>query len=114
MTNIIQLNEEDLQSALKVWLKDAIHEIKNIQESVPLPDRIDKEEVKKMTGKSDQWIYQKTMKNCSDPLPFMKFGRQLVFSRKEIQSYIDSHTMAPISPESVMSEMLQKAAKRRI
>jgi predicted DNA-binding transcriptional regulator AlpA len=114
MTNIVQLNFEDLETAIKVCLRDAIHEIKSIPEPEPLPDRIDKNSVKKMTGKSDQWVYQKTTKNCKDPLPFQKFGRELVFSRKAIQEYIDSHTKGTPSPDSVISERLSKSAKRKL
>jgi predicted DNA-binding transcriptional regulator AlpA len=67
-----------------------------------------------MTGKSDQWVYQKTTKNAKDPLPFQKFGRELVFSRKAIQEYIDNHTKSILSPESIMTARLQESAKKKL
>jgi predicted DNA-binding transcriptional regulator AlpA len=114
MTNIVQLNFEDLQIAIKDCLRDAIDEIKSIPEPAPLPDRIDRGIVKQMTGKSDQWVYQKTTKNAKDPLPFQKFGRELVFSRKEIQEYIDSHTKVIPSSDKIMSDQLQKSANKKL
>lgn len=114
MTSIIQMNYEDLQTAIKDCLRDAITEIKTIPAPEPIPDKIDKDVVKQMTGKGDQWIYQKTMKNCSDPLPCEKFGRRLVFSRKAIQEYIDSHTKAITRPADVMSDRLAESAKKKL
>lgn len=108
------MNFEDLQIAIKDCLRDAIHEIKNIPEPEPLQDRIDKNTVRQMTGKSNQWVYQKTTKGCKDPLPFQKFGRELVFSRKAIQEYIDSHTLSTPSPDAVMTDRLQKSAKKKL
>ena len=114
MTNIVQLNFEDLETAIKVCLRDAIHEIKSIPEPEPRPDRIDKNTVREMTGKSDQWVYQKTTKGCKDPLTFQKFGRELVFSRKAIQEYIDSHTLSTPSPDRIMADRLASSAKKKL
>lgn len=113
MTNIIQLDEKDLQSAFKIWAKEAYHEIRAIPVLEPISDKIDFDEVKRMTGKSDQWVYQKTMRNSIDPLPFKKFNRRLVFSRKAIQEYIDSHTTAPASLDAIMTAKLAESAKNK-
>jgi predicted DNA-binding transcriptional regulator AlpA len=67
-----------------------------------------------MTGKSDQWVYQKTTKGCKDPLPFEKFGRELVFSRKAIQEYIDSHTRPIFRYSDVMADRLSESGKKKI
>lgn len=114
MTTILQLSQEDLRTEIKNCLRESIEEIKNIPAPVSLPDRIDKEGVKQMTGKGNQWIYSKTMKVCKDPLPFEKFGKTLVFSRKKIQKYIDDHTKPLPTAGDVMTDRLAKSAKKHL
>jgi len=114
METIIQLNQEDLKSALKDWLKDTVHELKTIPEKEPLPDQIDLKEVRRMTGKGNSWLYQRTMPKCKDPIPHKTFGRHLIFSRKEIQEYIDSHSKAIFSPNQIMTDRLQESAKKKV
>ena len=113
MTTLIQFERNDLQDLIESSIQKAISELTR-STSEPLQDRIDKEIVKQMTGKGNQWVYQKTMKNCSDPLPCEKFGRQLVFSRKAIQEYIDSHTKPISRPAEIMSERLAESAKKKL
>lgn len=114
MTTILQLSQEDLRAEIKSCLRESIEEIKSIPATVPLPDRINKEGVKQMTGKGDQWIYSKTMKVCKDPLPFEKFGKTLVFSRKKIQKYIDDHTKPLPTAGDIMEDRLSRSAKKHL
>lgn len=113
MNTILQVEKSDLQEIIKECVQEAIREAQP-QRPEPLQDRIDKEEVKLMTGQGDSWIYKKTMKGCKDPLPFQKFGKRLVFSRKAIQEYIKSHTKDASNADDVMSDRLAKSAKKRL
>jgi predicted DNA-binding transcriptional regulator AlpA len=110
MSNPFEILEQRL-SNIELLLLDMKHPVK---ESEPLSDRIDKEVVKAMTGQGEAWIYSKTYKGCADPLPFEKFGKKLVFSRKAIQEYIDQHTKRVLKTDEVMSDKLAKSAKRHL
>jgi predicted DNA-binding transcriptional regulator AlpA len=88
--------------------------INRTEKTEPPQDRIDKEGVKQMTGQSNSWIYKKTMPKCKDPLPHEKFGKRLVFSRKSIQEYIDSHTKSIHTSDMIMTERLARVAKKRL
>ena len=113
METILQLNKAYLQELIESSIKKAISGI-SLPKQEPLPYRIDKNTVIQMTGKSNQWVYQKTTKGSKDPLPFQKFGRQLVFSRIAIQEFIDSHTLSTPSTEKVMTDKLQESAKKKL
>ena len=110
MSNPFEIIEARL-SNIENLLLDLKHPVK---ESEPLSDHIDKEVVKAMTGQGDAWIYSKTYKGCTDPLPFEKFGKRLVFSRKAIQEYIDQHTQRIPKPYEVISDKLAKSAKKHL
>lgn len=112
MTTILQIDKDDLQEIVKEVVREALSEV---QTPMPEPsDRIDKNEVKRMTGQGDSWVYKKTYKGCPDPLPYQKFGKRLVFSRKAIQEYIDAHTKTMASADEIMSDRLAESAKKRL
>ena len=115
MTTILQVEKNDLQEIIRDCVRQAVNEM---QEARPVPqplsDRIGTEDVKEMTGQGDSWVYKKTYKGCPDPLPCEKFGKKLIFSRKAVQQYIDSHTKPVISAGEVMDDRLSKIAKRHL
>lgn len=112
MTSIIQLDRNELKELIDEAVRVAINETKHPKPE-PTPDQIDKDEVKRMTGQGSSWIYKHTMQGCSDPLPFKKFGKRLVFSRKEIQAYIESHTKQVQRGDDIMNDRLARSAKNK-
>ena len=112
MTTIIQLERTELQELIEASVQKAVSEA-ILPKPEFLQDRItDIEEVKSIVNQVESWIYKHTMKNCPDPLPHQKFGKRLVFSRKAIQEYIESHTKQPASYEDIMTESLAKSAQK--
>ena len=112
---LLQVDEDDLKLIVKECVKQAVYEIEAARKvEQPLPDRIDINSVMQMTGQGESWIYKKTMKGCPDPLPFEKFGKRLVFSRKAIQEYIDDHTKPITTSDTVMAAQLSKVANKHL
>lgn len=70
-----------------------------------LPDRIGVDDVEEETGLSKSTIYKLTM---DKKLPCSKFGKQLVFSRKEIRQWLEANTIT----KDVKGEVGLRLAKR--
>ena len=111
MTNIVQLDYNDLQTAIKNCFRESIEEIKNIPNPEPLPDRISLSEACELTGSSKSQIYKLTMLN---EIPHQKFGKRLVFSRKELNEWMESKTVSPLSQSDEMDNRLAKSAKKQL
>jgi excisionase family DNA binding protein len=111
MTTILQMTQEDLRAEIKNCLRESIEEIKNLPTPEPLPDRITLFEACELTGFSKSQIYKSTMLN---EIPFQKFGKRLVFSRKGLTEWMERNTIsAPIAGD-IMDERLAKSAKRQL
>ena len=116
MTQIIQLDYEDLQTAIKNCLRESIEEIKSIPAPEPLSDRIGLDEACIELGTKEKpvskaQVYKLTMLN---EIPHEKYGKRLVFSRKALVEWMDSRTVKKISVSEVMSDRLAKSAKRHL
>lgn len=111
MTQIIQLDYEDLQTAIKNCLRESIDEIKRIPAPNPLPDRCSLDDASEITNLSKAQLYKETMNGT---IPHEKYGKRLVFSRKALVEWIDSRTVKKISASDVMSDKLAKSAKRHL
>jgi excisionase family DNA binding protein len=110
MTNIVQLDFNDLQTAIKDCLRDAIAEIKAIPEPQKIPDRCTLAEACEVTHLSKSAIY----KLCMDgAIPFEKYGRRSIFSRKALNEWMTARTIQPATPDQIMTERLQKSAKKK-
>lgn len=72
-----------------------------------LNDRIDLSEACNLTGLRKSSIYRLSMDN---KIPFQKYGKRLVFSRKNLLEWIDSRTIG--TPE--VSESLKAAALKKL
>jgi len=76
-----------------------------------LSDRISLDEACEITGLLKPTIYKCTMgKN----IPFQKFGKRLVFSRKELLEWMKSRTISPDSIIETIDMNLQKSAKKHL
>jgi len=108
---IIQVTYEELTTAVRNCLLEAINEIK----SLPTPDEINDRcllpEACEITGLSRSMIYKLSM---DDSIPRQRYGgRRLVFSRKELKKWMTSRTVTPVSVDTVMSNNLQQSAKKK-
>jgi len=111
MTQIVQLNYEDLQTAIKDCLRDAIAEIKAIPEPEKPSDRMTLPEACEFTGLSRSLLYKMSMDGA---IPRQKYCKRLVFSRKSLSEWIEARTVSTASPESIMSDRLSESAKKHI
>jgi hypothetical protein len=115
MTQIVQLDYNDLQTAIKNCLRDSIEEIKKIPNRDPLPDRIGLDEAcielgTKEKPASKAQVYKLTMLN---EIPHQKFGKRLIFSRKELKIWMDQRTTTKQNTEEAAISHLQKEANKR-
>jgi excisionase family DNA binding protein len=110
MIQIIQLNAEDLRAEIKNCIIESIEELKTVplNRDEDLPDRCYMEEACKITGFSESKIYKETMKRT---IPFEKYGKRLVFSRKKLFDWMESRTKR--SPGIAMAENMAKKLNRR-
>jgi len=111
MTQIIQLNYDELQTVIKDCLRDAIAEIKTIPEPEPIPDRCTLPEACQITGLSKSLLYKMSMDGT---IPREKYGKRLVFSRKTLNEWVKTRTVQLSTPEQIMSDRLAQSAKKKI
>ena len=110
MTTLEDLMDEILRPIIKNCFLESLEEIKSLSAQIDKPDKCTITEAEEVTGLKRSAIYKKTMKG---DIPFGKFGRRLVFSRTELQVWIDSQTIRKPSNEEVISNQLQTVAKKR-
>ena len=111
MTNIVQLDFTDLQTAIKDCLRDAIAEIKAIPDPPKLPDRCTLPEACEITGLSRSLLYKLSM---DGEIPKQKYGRRLVFSRKALNEWVQARTVSIANPDNIIYDRLQKSAKKKL
>jgi predicted DNA-binding transcriptional regulator AlpA len=114
MTTIIQLERTELQELIEASVQKAVSEAILPRLESPQDRITDIEKVKSIINQGESWIYKHTMKNCPDPLPHQKFGKRLVFSRKQLEEWRDQRTSMMPTPDEIMSDRLSKSAKKRL
>lgn len=104
-----QMTASDLQILIQRSVSESLQQIKaDIRQ--PIPDKIDVYEVSRMTGLRRSVIYVKTSRK---QIPHAKFGKRLVFSRHEIERWMESRTVRPVSADEKMSKHLSGLARNR-
>lgn len=111
MTQIVQFDYEELQIVIKNCLRDAIDEIKSIPTAEELSDRCNLPETCELTNQSKSQVYKLTMLN---EIPFQKYGKRLVFSRKSLLAWMEKRTISAPSAGDVMTDRLSKSAKKHL
>lgn len=111
MTTILQMNQEDLRTEIKNCLRESIDEIKRIPSPEPLPDRITLFEACELTNQSKGQVYKLTMLN---EIPFQKFGKRLVFSRKKLFEWMESRTISTSKDSEIITGRVSAAAKKHL
>jgi hypothetical protein len=115
MTNLVQLNYDDLQAALKSCLREAINEFRELPTQPEKPDKIDFPEALKHCGERGIKISEsKGRKMCMDgKMPCIgRFGRRLVFSRKMLDKWLDEQTIPHQQLDSVGTAVQLSARKK--
>jgi len=107
MITYIQIDREEFRAELRSLLMETLNEIKNTPSSVE-QDEGGIELAEEILGKKRSTIYK------DGSIPSKKFGKRLVFSRKELISYLQSQTIRKQSPVDAASRNLQKQAQKRL
>lgn len=110
MTTIIQLNQDELRAEIRTQFRELFEEIKSLP-PVPVPDRLNLPEASELTRLSKSQIYKLTMLG---EIPCQKFGRRLIFSRKQLLKWIDERTISAINEGDQVAEQLAKEAKKHL
>lgn len=108
---ILQMNEKDLQAVFKRCFRESIEEIKSLPSPEPLPDRITLSEACELTNQSKSQVYKLTMLN---EIPYQKFGKRLVFSRRALKEWMENNTISAPLAGNVMESRLAKFAKKHL
>jgi predicted DNA-binding transcriptional regulator AlpA len=111
MTNLVQLDYNDLQTAIKNCLRESIEEIKSIPAPASLPDRISLIEACELTGFSKSQMYK--LSHLGE-IPKSHYGKKLIFSRKSILEWRENRTISATPAGEVMENRLAKTAKRHL
>jgi excisionase family DNA binding protein len=111
MTQIYQLDLDDLKTVVRTCFLDVIQDIKNIPTPEQIQDRVLFPEACEITGISESLMRKLCMKN---EVPFERYGgRRLIFSRRELESWMESRTVKPDNPNEIMVDHLTREAKKR-
>lgn len=111
MVQIVQFNYEELQIVVKNCLIDAIQEIRSIPTPEEISDRCTLPEACEITGLSRSLLYKLSM---DGEIPRLKYGRRLIFSRKALNEWVQARTVSTANSDNIMSDRLQKTAKKRV
>lgn len=76
----------------------------------PLSDRITVDEAMTLTGLTRSSLYKLTMTNG---IPFSKYGKRLIFSRKDLNEWIRNRTVPAGRAEAEMSRRLAAVTSRK-
>ena len=74
-------------------------------------DRCQLKDACEITGLSKAAIYKLTSQR---KLPHAKFGSRLIFSRRQLTNWVESHTISPTLKEDEMIDNLVKSAKKHL
>lgn len=91
--------------------REVVDRINRPEKIEPLPDRISLHEACGITGSSKSQIYKMTMLN---EIPFAKYGKRLIFSRKSLTEWLEARTISAPSAGDVMTQRLAKSAKKHL
>lgn len=111
MKTLMQLDYNELREVVKDCFKEVIIEMKEQPALPELPDMIGPEEVMEITGRKKSWLYKQTM---TGGIPCKKFGKRLVFSRKQLLEWMESHTITKTNPEITAATNLAKEARKKL
>jgi excisionase family DNA binding protein len=110
MTTILQINSSELHDVVKRCFLESITELKNLSPQVEQSDRLTIDEAIEITGLRRSVIYKMT---CEKAIPFSKYGKRLVFSRRDLLAWVESRTIKTLDTEGTMCNQLAKVANQK-
>jgi hypothetical protein len=115
MTTLVQMNYDDLQQAFKNCLREAINEFKELPLQPELPDNMGIDEAviflnQNGTPYKKSQIYKGT---SNGSIPVRKFGKKLVFSRKQLRAWLDKQTVQKVTSSQIMAQHLAREANKK-
>ena len=111
MVNIIQLDKNELRAALSEMMREILVSLQKESKAPVLNDRITSiKDVEVLTGLKKSVIYKLT---ASRNIPHSRFGKKLVFSRKELLDWVESNTVNVPNPGNEAATFLGKQARQR-
>lgn len=111
---IIQLEKNELEDLVKNCVRSVMAE--NNRPAPPLQDNISLDEAREIIGTKEKpaskgTIYKMTM---NGEIPFSKFGKRLVFSRKALIEWVESKTMNPKQVPDPVAQRVADTAKKQL
>jgi excisionase family DNA binding protein len=103
------LQISELEQVISAAVREGLSSLQTHQRPVQ-EDRIGIDEACSLTGYSKATIYKMTF---TGEIPFRKYGKRLVFSRKELSEWISNRTVRIQSATEISSERLRISANRR-
>ncbi len=85
--------------------------IKKVEPQTLQQDRIGLRQATELVGLTPSAIYKLTMTGA---IPFKKYGNRLVFSRQELDAWMEERTVRKQSPEEIASQQLARVARKRM
>jgi excisionase family DNA binding protein len=115
MTTILQLEKTELQELIQDCIRQAIRDVQPAN-TLPLQDSISLNEACAIIGTVEKpaskgTIYKLTM---NGEIPFSKFGKRLVFSRKELIQWMESRTISGIKDRDLIANRVSASAKKHL
>ena len=92
-------------------IENLLLDIKHPERPPEPSDRCQLKDACEITGLSKAAIYKLTHEKG---IPHAKFGSRLIFSRRSLIAWVDSHTISPTATEDEMKANLVKSAKKRL
>jgi excisionase family DNA binding protein len=106
MTNPFEVLDERLSN-----IESLLLDIKHPQRPPEPSDRCQLKDACEITGLSKAAIYKMTHEKT---LPHAKFGSRLIFSRRSLIAWVDSHTVSPTAKEDEIKAKLIASAEKKI
>ncbi len=113
MTTQNYMEREDVRAEVKSLFREMINEIRELPPVQEPPDRVGIEGAMEETGLEKASLYQKTKPTCADPIPHQKFGKRLIFSRKQLRAWMEKNTVTRVSYDKLAADQLQKESRKR-
>jgi excisionase family DNA binding protein len=110
MSNIIFLDANETKATLQDFLKEFIIENQKIPAQSERPDRCDLSEAAIILQISKSQLYKLTF---TKKIPFRKFGKKLVFSRRELLTWVEMHTISCLPDDDTITNRLRESAKKK-
>ena len=92
-------------------IENLLLDIKHPERPPEPTDRCQLKEACEITGLSKAAIYKLTH---DKGIPHAKFGSRLIFSRRSLIAWVDSHTVSPTAKEDEMKANLVKSAQKHL